>query len=205
MRRLIRTLVVVAIAVVIVACVLIALRTGWPHVSNAGAGAVTNDVSPDMRVRPVSSFDASRFAGEWYEIARYPNFFERRCAHGTRIEYAAQPNGQIRVINRCFKSDGSGEVAIGHARRAGERADSARYKAHFGPDWLDWVPWLWGDFWVIVLDPEYQYAAIGGPDREHLWILSRTPTLDVDTYHQIIAQLRAQGFDVDKLERTPQP
>jgi apolipoprotein D and lipocalin family protein len=77
-------------------------------------------------------------------------------------------------------------------------------KVRFAPAWLSWLPQVWGDYWVIDLDDDYQLAAVSEPSREYLWVLSRTPRVDANTYNALLKRLSAQGFDLSKLERSPQ-
>jgi len=170
----------------------------------AVAWAQTGQESLTTRVRPVGAIDKSRYVGTWYEIARYPNFFERKCVSDVSVEYVARPDGKIEVTNKCRKDDGTWVSDAGLARTDGQGTGTARFKVTFAPDWLRWIPWLWANYWVIVLDGDYQYAAVGEPGREYLWILSRTPTIDENTLNQMRAQLRKQGYDTDKLVLTPQ-
>ncbi|VVE04850.1 lipocalin family protein [Pandoraea anhela] len=170
----------------------------------AVAWAQSGQESLTTRVRPVPNIDKSRYVGTWYEIARYPNFFERKCVSDVTAEYVARSDGKIEVTNKCRKEDGAWASASGVARTDGQGTGTARFKVTFAPDWLRWIPWLWANYWVIVLDGDYQYAAIGEPSREYLWILSRTPKIDDDTLNQMRAQLRKQGYDTDKLVLTPQ-
>jgi apolipoprotein D and lipocalin family protein len=74
----------------------------------------------------------------------------------------------------------------------------------FAPAWLSWLPMVWGNYWVIDLDPGYRLAAVSEPSREFLWILSRTPTVDAAAYQALQGRLQAKGFDLSKLERTVQ-
>ncbi|MDN4576325.1 lipocalin [Pandoraea cepalis] len=156
------------------------------------------------RVRPVQKIDKARYVGTWYEIARYPNFFERKCVSDVTAQYAARPDGRIQVTNRCRKDDGTWVSDTGLARTDGQGTGTARFKVTFAPQWLHWIPWLWANYWVIVLDDDYQFAAVGEPGREYLWVLSRTPTMDDNALNQMRAQLRKQGYDTDKLVLTPQ-
>ncbi|WP_237165192.1 lipocalin family protein [Pandoraea vervacti] len=170
----------------------------------AVAWAQSGQESLTTRVRPVQKIDKTRYVGTWYEIARYPNFFERKCVSDVTAEYVARPDGNIDVTNKCRKEDGAWASDSGVARTDGQGTGTARFKVTFAPDWLRWIPWLWANYWVIVLDGDYQYAAVGEPSREYLWILSRTPKIDDDTLNQMRAQLRKQGYDTDKLVLTPQ-
>jgi apolipoprotein D and lipocalin family protein len=89
------------------------------------------------------------------------------------------------------------------ARQIGEQ-DSPKLEVRFAPAWLSFLPLVWGDYWVIDLDPQYQVAAVSDPQRDYLWVLSRTPQLDQKVYQDLLQRLQAQQFDVRKLEITAQ-
>jgi len=154
-------------------------------------------------VTPVPSIDVPRYMGTWYEIAKYPNRFQKQCAGFTTATYRLQPDKTVEVVNRCRRADGRFEDATGTARQIGA-PDSPILKVRFAPAWLSFLPMVWGDYWVIDLDPDYQLAAVSEPSREYLWILSRTPTVPPQAYAALLARLERQGFDLSKLEVTPQ-
>ena len=156
----------------------------------------------EARVRTVPRVDLQRYAGEWYEIARFPNRFQRRCTGNVRASYALRPDGRIDVVNRCLTADGSID-AKGVARIVDERTQ-AQLKVRFAPAWLSWVPAVWGDYWVIGLAPDYSWAVVGDPGREYLWILSRTPQLGANALAAARAAARDNGFTIDRLQATPQ-
>lgn len=149
----------------------------------------------------VGSVDLARYAGRWYEIAHYPNRFQRQCIGDTTAEYAPRDDGTLQVTNRCATATGATE-AVGVARRVDDRTD--RLQVSFLPAALRWLPLGWGDYWVIGLAPDYRYAVVGEPSREYLWILARTPALAAEDRRAIEALLRAQGYDPAKLADTPQ-
>jgi apolipoprotein D and lipocalin family protein len=154
-------------------------------------------------VTPIPSLDVPRYMGVWYEIAKFPNRFQRQCAGDTTAHYSLQPDGTVQVINRCRRADGTVIDAVGTARQLGGPT-SATLKVRFAPRWLSFLPFVWGDYWVIDLDPDYQLAAVSEPGRDVLWILSRTPTVSRQAYGALLDRLERQGFDVSKLEVTRQ-
>ena len=113
-------------------------------------------------------------------------------------DYALREDGRIDVTNTCRQGalDGPVEVAEGVARRVGP----ARLEVKFAPAW---VPFAWGDYWVLALEDDYSAALVGSPDGKYLWVLSRTPTLDGATLERMIAAAEAQGYDASALELTP--
>jgi apolipoprotein D and lipocalin family protein len=152
---------------------------------------------------PIDSLDVPRYLGAWYEIAKYPNRFQKQCDGYTTAHYSLQPDRTLQVVNRCRRADGRYVEAVGAARQLG-RADSPKLEVRFAPGWLSFLPMVWGDYWVIDLDPDYQLAAVSEPKREYLWILSRTPTVPRQAYAALLARLERQGFDLDRLEATRQ-
>ena len=100
-------------------------------------------------------------------------------------------------------SNGEMDEAIGMARQMGAK-NSPKLKVRFAPEWLSFLDAVWGDYWVLDLDPAYQLVAVGEPSREYLWVLSRTPTVPAPEYQALLRRLEAQGFDVRKLEVTRQ-
>jgi len=154
-------------------------------------------------VRSVPELDLSRYAGKWYEIARYPNRFQKQCAGEVTAEYVLQPDGRIIVINQCRKGDGSVDRAEGVARKASPSGPDSQLKVRFAPAFLSFIPAVWGDYWVVGLASDYSYAVVGDPSRNYLWILSRTPSLGADAYQQAVGAAVASGFDASRLVRTP--
>lgn len=160
--------------------------------TDAGAG----------RVKPVEAVDLYRYAGEWFEIARFPNRFQHRCASDVRVTYELRADGRITIISRCRSADGSEIVTRGVARVVDPQS-RARLEVRFAPAVLSFLPFVWAHYWIIGLDPEYDWALVGGPDRQYLWILSRSPTLDESRFDEVTNQARAKGFDTSRLVRTP--
>jgi apolipoprotein D and lipocalin family protein len=154
-------------------------------------------------VTPIPGLDVPRYMGAWYEIAKYPNRFQKQCAGNTTAHYSLQPDKTVQVINRCRRTDGTVDEAVGTARQLGG-ATSPTLKVRFAPAWLSFLPMVWGDYWVVDLDPNYQLAAVSEPGRDYLWILSRTPTVSRQAYGALLERLERQGFDLSRLEMTPQ-
>ena len=154
-------------------------------------------------LQTIASLDVPRYMGTWYEIAKYPNSFQKKCVRNTRADYQIQPDGTVQVRNRCVTADGQTTEALGAARQVGP-ANSPKLQVRFAPAWLSFLPMVWGDYWVIDLDPQYQLVAVSEPQREYLWVLSRTPQVDPAVYQALLARLARQGFDLKRLEPSPQ-
>ena len=147
----------------------------------------------------IARLDVPRYMGVWYEIAKYPNWFQSKCARETSARYTLRDDGTVEVVNRCRREDGEWNEAIGSARQIGD-ADSPKLKVRFAPVWLSWLPSVWGNYWVIDLDEIYTLAAIGEPKREYLWVLSRTPTVEPSAYKDLLQRLESKGFDLSRIE-----
>jgi apolipoprotein D and lipocalin family protein len=165
-------------------------------------GVALMSTSPSSSpVRSIAAVDLTRYAGTWYEIARYPNSFQRQCAGDVTAEYTLEPGGRIRVVNRCRKADGTMDSAEGVAKRTPGAPDS-QLKVRFAPAIFSFIPAVWGDYWIIGLASDYSYAVVGDPSRKYLWILSRTPRLENAAYATALETVKANGFDPNRLERT---
>lgn len=153
-------------------------------------------------LQSIEKLDLPRYLGTWHEIARYPNRFQAQCVADSRAEYQLASDGSLTVINRCRLANGDTSEAIGQARRVGT-GDSARLQVRFAPAWLSFLPWVWGNYWVIDLDPDYQLVAISEPSRRFLWILARSPQVPAERYEALLTRLRGMGLDTSRLEGHP--
>ena len=166
---------------------------------------IISGVSPAVAepppLKPIAELELPRYVGRWYEIAKLPNFFQKQCVSDTTAEYVLNDRGGVDVTNRCRREDGEFAQAKGEARRVGEGPEPT-FEVRFAPAWLSFIPLVWGDYWVIDLDPEYQLAAVSEPRRKYLWILSRTPRVDPARYDALRQRLLDQGFDLSALEPT---
>ncbi len=164
------------------------------------------DGAPLMRapLQVVAPVDLRRYAGLWHEQARLPNRFQQRCTGPVTAEYTPLPDGTVSVRNRCVVADGQVEEAVGVARTVAVHGQpgAGRLEVRFAPAWLGWLPLVWGDYWILKLDRDYQVALVGSPDRRYLWVLSRVPQLDEGAISAELEYARTLGFEVDRVERT---
>ena len=156
-------------------------------------------MAADLKV--VSKVDLSRYLGKWYEIATIPQSFQKQCVGGTSATYTLRKDGDVDVLNACTKKDGTISSAHGRAWVA-DKATNAKLKVSFIP-FLK-LNFLAGDYWVIDLGANYEYAVVGHPNRSYGWILSRTPTLPKETLDGIFARLKASGYDTSQFKMTDQ-
>jgi len=159
--------------------------------------------APPAPLTTIESLDVPRYMGTWYEIAKFPNAFQKKCVSATRAEYKLLADGNVQVVNRCKAQGGELVEAIGTARQVGA-ATSPKLKVRFAPAWLSFIPMVWGDYWVIDLDAKMQLVAVSEPRREYLWVLSRTAKVEPAAYEALLGRIAQKGFDLHKLELTQQ-
>lgn len=164
---------------------------------------VVQAVSSSLPLQPVASIDLPRFMGTWYEIARTPNRFQKRCAGFTRTDFHLQVDGTVQAVNRCRLRNGQLHFALAIGRQVGA-PNSPRLKVRFAPAWMSFVPAVWGDYWIIDLDEQYQLVAVSEPTRKYLWILSRTTLVEPQAYAALLERLKDKGFIVEQLLMTQQ-
>lgn len=144
-------------------------------------------------LKTVDSVDISRYAGTWYEIASYPQFFERGCSN-VKATYTAK-NNYIEVFNQSIKNGKPNEIK-GKAFVV-KNSGNAKLKVQF----------FWpfkGDYWIIDLANDYSWAVVSNPKRSTLWILSRTPRMDKLLYDSLIDKLVKRGFDINRITKMKQ-
>lgn len=151
-----------------------------------------------LPLQTVATVDLVRYAGTWYEIARLPMWFQRHCLDSKAI-YTIRPDGQIGVHNECVTDAGGLDQAEGIATVV-DTTTNAKLAVTFDNFFARLVgPSREGNYWILDLDPDYQTALVGTPDRRYLWILSRTPQLDEIAYQRLVAKARQLGFPVSDL------
>jgi apolipoprotein D and lipocalin family protein len=142
-------------------------------------------------LHPVTGFNAEKYLGHWNEIARLDHSFERGLTDVT-ADYRKLPDGRIGVINRGLDTkNNEWKVAKGVARFQGKPDVGSLEVSFFGP--------FYGAYNVLVIDPQYRYAMVAGPNRNYLWVLARGLQLDPETLAALVKSARELGFPTDKL------
>ncbi|MFN3954921.1 MAG: lipocalin family protein [Pararhodobacter sp.] len=168
----------------------------WLGNAPPAQGSGFRDRSVPMTVQ--TDLDIERYQGLWFEIARYPNRFERDCVAVT-AEYALREDGQVMVRNSCRKNrfDGPLEVAEGRARVEGP----GRLSVNF----VRFLPFIRGDYYVLDVTPDYAVAVVGEPSGRFGWILARQPRLAPPVLERALSVLERNGYDISELYYTPHP
>lgn len=151
--------------------------------------------SPPLQVVP--RVDLNRYLGTWYEIARFPHRFQEGCV-ASKANYTLLDDGKIGVLNQCYKAGLNGEISSAKGKAwVVDKETNAKLKVSF------FWPFA-GDYWIIDLGENYEYAVVGHPSRTYLWILSRTPEMDEALYDRLLEKLQKQGYDTNRLIKPPQ-
>lgn len=150
----------------------------------------------------VSNVDLNRYQGTWFEIAKLPNEFQKQCVGNTTARYTALENGEIDVVNTCTIANGSKDEAIGRARVA-DKNTNAKLKVTFVKVLGSWLFIGAGNYWVIALDSNYEWAVVGEPTRKYGWILARSSVLEKSVLQNISAELERQEYDPCQFVMTP--
>ena len=157
----------------------------------------------NVKLKPLSvvnEIDLNKYMGLWYEIAYIPAWFQKNCAGGTTAEYSLNGDGTVKVVNTCYTADKQKKQAIGRAWVVDAKT-RAKLKVSFAPGKSKLFA---GDYWIIDIGPEYEYAVVGHPKRNFGWILSRKKELPEDVLKGIISRIEAQGYDFSKFSFTNQ-
>ena len=162
-----------------------------------GAGALPAADEKYPPLETVPQVDLARYMGKWYEIAAFPQRFQKGC-HCTTAEYEMTDKGYVRVINTCRKDGPQGKVKAAKGKAfVVEGSGNAKLRVQF----------FWpfrGDYWIIDLAQDYSCAIVGDKTRKYLWILSRTSRMDEVLYQEILARVKDKGFDIGRLKKCDQ-
>lgn len=150
----------------------------------------------------IPQLDLNRYLGKWYEICRLPLKWEDETATDITARYSINEAGNVQVDNRCFDAEGKPTQSIGEATTVS--GTTSQLKVTFLPEFIRWIPFTDGDYWVLKLAPDYSVSLVGTPDRKNLWLLSRQPQLPQAVVADYLGEARRQGFDLTGLI-TPRP
>jgi len=157
---------------------------------------------PPAAVSALPSLDVPSYMGTWYQVAWFPNRFQKQCVSDTSATYRQLPGGNVEVLNRCRLADGKFDDVVGLARPAGSvlrgtALEPAQLEVSFLPAALRWLP-IWGSYWVVQLAEDGRYAVVSEAKRQYLWVLARSPSLSAADESAIRSRLLAQGFELSR-------
>ena len=158
---------------------------------------MSTTIADSQTLQTVANVDLEKYSGKWYEIASYPQRFQKGC-NCTTAEYTLTEKGYVIVENRCNRDSVKGKQSYIKGKAFVEKnSGNAKLEVQF----------FWpfrGKYWIIDLADDYSFAVVSHPNKKYLWILSRTPKMNDAVYQQIISRLKQKGFDLTKLQITTQ-
>ena len=174
-------------------CLFLVVATGLLFSVDSGLKEHGRETDMDAPTT-VEKVDISRYTGLWYEIAKIPNRFQRKCIANTTAQYKMRDDGKIQVINSCLTAKGKTTRSKGLAKVVDTQSNSRLKVSFFRP--------FWGKYWIIGLDADYQWAVVGGPKRKYGWILARKTELTDAQKETILSVLEKQGYQISRFEWT---
>lgn len=177
-----------------IAIILGPLVFGGSALALAAFAALTSSDAQNKPLEVVPHVDIQKYLGTWYEIATIPQRFQKGCV-GVTAEYKLRKDGDIDVLNTCRQGTLDGKVRTAHGKAwVVDRKTNAKLKVRF------FWPFT-GDYWIIALDANYQWAVVGHPDRKYLWILSRSPQMGEAFYDELLQLIEAKGYELSKIKK----
>jgi len=164
---------------------------------------VTTRATAAENLPTVQNVDLQKYSGRWYEISRLPMWFERNCIDNITATYTLRSDDRIDVVNSCRTE--SAQISARGIAQIPDLRHPGQLRVRFAPDWMAWLPVVWGDYWIIDLDPEYRWVMVGAPSRGYLWILARTPALDQEIVDRLKQKAVKLGFDVAPMINVTNP
>lgn len=153
----------------------------------------------DVPITPVATVDLDRYQGRWYEIARFPNSFEKGCV-GVTADYSIKPSGLVKVVNTCIKGSLNGRKRVAEGTAFPVNLGKSKLRVDFVP----LIPFTSGWYWVLGLDDAYRTVVVGNPSGSTGWILAREPQISEARLQWGYDVLRRNGYDVSQMTLTPQ-
>ncbi len=155
--------------------------------------ALFQSCSSPKELPVVNAVDLEQYSGLWYDIAHLPQKFQAGCKCVT-AEYTPSDK-YVKVVNTCVNEDTDEVRDVEGKAFPVKNSSNAKLKVQF----------FWpfkGDYYIIALDEEYQMALVGAPNRDYLWILSRTSNPEKSKVDSYLTKARDLGFDVESMEFT---
>lgn len=166
------------------------------------SGLKTTSANSSFDATAVPYVDLERFSGEWYEISSFPNKLQEKCLGNTTVTFSITRKKKIKILNQCLKRDGKILKDKKKAKIADEESNS-KWKVKFRSGFFSVLPFGGSNkFWVVDLDKDYKYTAIGTPNGEYLTILSKTPEIENKIYEAILERVKKMNFNPNKLIKT---
>lgn len=168
-----------------------------------GLGAATMAYAKDQPLKAVDKVELDRYLGVWYEVARKPLYFQKKCDRNVTATYTLNENGNVNVDNRCYSQDGQLNQSIGEAFIQNAPYNS-KLKVSFLPSAIRWMPFGRGDYWILKIDEDYQTVLVGESGRKYMWVLSRSSQPNEKVVKEYLDYAKSVGYDLSDVINTKQ-
>ena len=167
-----------------------------------GLGMATMAYAQQKPLHTVEKVELDKYLGVWYEVARKPLSFQKKCARDISARYTLNENGNVVVDNRCYDQEGKLSQSLGEAYVQNAPFNS-KLKVSFLPEAVRWLPVGRGDYWILKLDEDYQTVLVGEPNRQYMWVLSRDTDVKPEVLNEYLDYAQSVGYDLSDLIQTP--
>ncbi len=167
-----------------------------------GLGMATMAYAEQKPLHTVEKVELDKYLGVWYEVARKPLSFQKKCARDISARYTLNENGNVVVDNRCYDQEGKLSQSLGEAYVQNAPFNS-KLKVSFLPEAVRWLPVGRGDYWILKLDEDYQTVLVGEPNRQYMWVLSRDTDVKPEVLNEYLDYAKSVGYDLSDLIQTP--
>lgn len=167
-----------------------------------GLGMATMAYAQPKPLNTVEKVELDKYLGVWYEVARKPLSFQKKCARDISTRYTLNENGNVVVDNRCYDQDGKLSQSLGEAYVQNAPFNS-KLKVSFLPEAIRWLSVGRGDYWILKLDEDYQTVLVGEPNRKYMWVLSRNTEIKPEVLNEYLDYAKSVGYDLSDLIKTP--
>ena len=167
-----------------------------------GLGMATMAYAQPKPLNTVEKVELDKYLGVWYEVARKPLSFQKKCARDISARYTLNENGNVVVDNRCYDQEGKFSQSLGEAYVQNAPFNS-KLKVSFLPEAIRWLPVGRGDYWILKLDNDYQTVLVGEPSRKYMWVLSRHTEVKPEVLNEYLDYAKSVGYDLSDLIQTP--
>ena len=167
-----------------------------------GLGMATMAYAEQKPLHTVEKVELDKYLGVWYEVARKPLSFQKKCARDISARYTLNENGNVVVDNRCYDQEGKLSQSLGEAYVQNAPFNS-KLKVSFLPEAVRWLPVGRGDYWILKLDEDYQTVLVGDPNRQYMWVLSRDTDVKPEVLNEYLDYAKSVSYDLSDLIQTP--
>lgn len=149
------------------------------------------------RLPDIYRVDLPSYYGRWYEVASIPQWFQRGCVK-SYADYGPRKDGMLSITNTCQLTDGTFSQSHGYGWPTDQtnRRLKVTFPSSSAPP---------GDYWILDIGPyprEYDWSLVGSPDKQSLWLLTRSPDPPRWMVNRMLRTAKSLGYDMSRIRFT---